>query len=162
MTYAEKLRDPRWQKKRLKILNRDGFKCRDCGGDNKTLHVHHCHYAKGDPWKTPDGCLLSLCEDCHSKRQFSENILKEEFGTLLANLSDECRVKLFECFQMLWQDPDFSEGVIIRDAYSSDWFESMRWYLALDHLGLSGVYKEVIECKPGEMPSKQCLISSHA
>lgn len=27
MTYAEKLKDPRWQKKRLRILERDAFAC---------------------------------------------------------------------------------------------------------------------------------------
>jgi len=29
-TYAEKLKHPLWQRKRLEILNRDGFKCAQC------------------------------------------------------------------------------------------------------------------------------------
>jgi len=27
LTYSEKLKDPRWQKKRLEILSRDNFTC---------------------------------------------------------------------------------------------------------------------------------------
>ena len=45
-SYYEKLLDPRWQKKRLEILNRDEFKCRSCGDDKSTLHVHHGYYSE--------------------------------------------------------------------------------------------------------------------
>ena len=65
MTYAEKLKDPRWQKKRLKILERDEFMCRHCGDNNNTLHVHHIGYSKGDPWETKDDLLITLCSVCH-------------------------------------------------------------------------------------------------
>ena len=44
MTYKEKLLDPRWQKKRLEILNRDNFTCQCCGDDKKTLNIHHKYY----------------------------------------------------------------------------------------------------------------------
>lgn len=66
MTYAEKLKDPRWQKKRLRILERDGFKCLYCSDTDKTLHVHHGYYESGkDPWDYEDDTLHTLCEDCH-------------------------------------------------------------------------------------------------
>lgn len=42
--YSEKLKDPRWQKKRLEILNRDEFACRFCGDNKSTLNVHHISY----------------------------------------------------------------------------------------------------------------------
>jgi len=29
--YSKKLKDPRWQKKRLKIFKSDKFKCKICG-----------------------------------------------------------------------------------------------------------------------------------
>lgn len=32
-TYKENLKNPKWQKKRLKILKRDDFKCRCCDSD---------------------------------------------------------------------------------------------------------------------------------
>ena len=64
--YSELLKDPRWQKKRLKILERDKFQCRSCMADDKTLHVHHIEYKDGKkPWEYPDADLITLCEKCH-------------------------------------------------------------------------------------------------
>ena len=63
--YRKKLLDPRWQKKRLEILNRDGFKCKYCGDSESTLHVHHKRYFAGDPWDINNSCLVALCADCH-------------------------------------------------------------------------------------------------
>lgn len=65
MTYAEKLLDPRWQKKRLKILERDKFSCVWCGDTETTLHVHHLVYMVKNPWESDDDHLISLCKDCH-------------------------------------------------------------------------------------------------
>lgn len=64
MTYSQKLKDPRWQKKRLEILNRDAFTCTTCGDKESALHVHHSSY-KGDPWQAEDSELTTLCENCH-------------------------------------------------------------------------------------------------
>lgn len=66
MTYSEKLKDPRWQKKRLQILDRDEWTCQWCGDKHSTLHVHHTYYEKGDPWNTDENLLITVCEDCHS------------------------------------------------------------------------------------------------
>jgi hypothetical protein len=64
--YAKKLLDPRWQKKRLGILNRDEWACRICNDKTKTLHVHHRVYiGSKEPWEVPDSALVTLCEDCH-------------------------------------------------------------------------------------------------
>jgi hypothetical protein len=65
--YAEKLRDPRWQKRRLDILSRDNFTCQSCYSTEKTLHVHHKTYIRGvDPWDYKDDYLITLCEECHA------------------------------------------------------------------------------------------------
>lgn len=79
-SYSEKLRDPRWQKKRLEILNRDHFRCRHCQDDKNTLHVHHLKYSKGkDPWDYENGFLITICETCHRNehdlRQYAESEL---------------------------------------------------------------------------------------
>jgi hypothetical protein len=67
MSYADLLKDPRWQKKRLQILERDGWKCRACHDGSTTLHVHHLIYIKGQaPWDYKDSALIALCEDCHA------------------------------------------------------------------------------------------------
>ena len=64
--YQQKLLDPRWQKKRLEILQRDGWKCIGCGSTEETLHVHHMRYVSGrDPWEYQADDLITLCEDCH-------------------------------------------------------------------------------------------------
>ncbi len=62
--YYLKLKDPRWQKTRLRIMDRDGFSCQICSSEDKPLNVHHLEYHK-EPWDTPDGSLITLCEDCH-------------------------------------------------------------------------------------------------
>lgn len=64
-SYAEKLKDPRWQKKRLKIMDRDGWECRLCEDKNFTLNVHHKKY-NGQPWEASDEDLITLCGHCHS------------------------------------------------------------------------------------------------
>lgn len=66
-SYKDKLLDPRWQKKRLRILERDKWACRCCGDKESTLHVHHVHYdprAEG-PWDYADTSLVTLCAECH-------------------------------------------------------------------------------------------------
>lgn len=66
MTYQEKLLDPRWQKRRLEILQQDNWKCAFCGDDKNTLHVHHFVYSKsGNPWDVEDGDACALCKTCH-------------------------------------------------------------------------------------------------
>jgi hypothetical protein len=65
-TYQEKLKDPRWQKRRLEVFERDGWKCRKCSRGDKTLNIHHLIYLPNkEPWEYNNKMLLTLCEDCH-------------------------------------------------------------------------------------------------
>lgn len=116
MTYAEKLRDPRWQKKRLQILERDEFKCRDCGDETNTLHVHHCHYIGSDPWHTPNALLLTVCGDCHTRRQELEADCKTALAYLLAKMSNEPDGSELQTFTEqavhASQEPDFSPVIV--------------------------------------------------
>lgn len=64
-TYAQKLKDPRWQKKRLEIMSRDQWKCTICFSSERTLHVHHLSYS-GDPWEAESDQMTTYCEDCHA------------------------------------------------------------------------------------------------
>jgi len=64
-TYQEKLKDPRWQKKRLKILERDHWSCRRCGDTKSTLHIHYRLYENENPWEIEDDMLLALCDRCY-------------------------------------------------------------------------------------------------
>lgn len=64
MTYVEKLRHPKWQKKRLEIFERDGFTCTKCGDTETELQVHHLKYT-GEPWDAPSENLVTVCKHCH-------------------------------------------------------------------------------------------------
>ena len=69
-TYFEKLKDPKWQKMRLKVLERDEWKCQICDNDQNTLAVHHRYYEKGkEPWDYPMEALITLCEECHTSER---------------------------------------------------------------------------------------------
>ena len=64
--YREYFKDPRWQKLRLKILERDNFSCQRCFDDKSTLNVHHKYYEHGKkPWEYPIEALTTLCQNCH-------------------------------------------------------------------------------------------------
>jgi len=68
MTYSEKLKDPRWQKKRLKVMEYARWRCQICGNKDNTLHCHHSYYTRGkEPWQYPDGAIICICERCHEK-----------------------------------------------------------------------------------------------
>lgn len=65
-TYSELLRDPRWQKLRLKALEAAEWKCDHCEGGKETLNVHHRWYKKdAAPWEYEHDELQVLCEKCH-------------------------------------------------------------------------------------------------
>ena len=79
--YQKKLLDPRWQKKRLEILQRDNFSCQSCCDNKKTLHIHHKIYQNCDPWDYDDKYLITLCDECHyieteSVKKFSTPVFK--------------------------------------------------------------------------------------
>lgn len=65
-SYSDKLKDPRWQKTRLEVLNRDEWMCQRCQDSESTLHVHHLNYLVGrEPWEYPPENFITLCEGCH-------------------------------------------------------------------------------------------------
>lgn len=84
-SYKEKFLDPRWQKKRLLILQRDNFSCCQCGDEKSTLHVHHKYYTFGiEPWDYPNELIETLCVDCHKQETWESLDFK---GTLKELLS---------------------------------------------------------------------------
>jgi len=75
VTYKEKLRDPRWQRLRLEIMQRDQFKCCCCGDSSETLNVHHLKYS-ANPWDTHPDDLETLCHLCHDARSSMEKKIR--------------------------------------------------------------------------------------
>lgn len=82
-TYAEKLKMPAWQKRRLEVLQKDNWKCTVCGNDKIELQVHHLDYFPGlDPWEYPDDMLKTLCSICHDKERNRTQLEKNLATTL--------------------------------------------------------------------------------
>lgn len=72
--FFAKYKDPRWQRKRLEIMGRDGWKCVCCGNSDETLNVHHAYYVKdADPWDYPESALVTLCRSCHEIKHDLKN-----------------------------------------------------------------------------------------
>lgn len=81
--------DPRWQKIRLKIMERDGFACKVCGEKTATLHVHHLKYEKGKKiWDVNDDDLETLCEKCHKNIEDLISRVRENSIPILKQSSD--------------------------------------------------------------------------
>jgi hypothetical protein len=71
--YQRKLADPRWQKRKSLIQQRDNFTCQKCADDKTEIHVHHKHYT-GEPWDAPDEDLETLCAHCHKAETEVNNL----------------------------------------------------------------------------------------
>ena len=66
-TYSEQLQHPKWQKKRLEILQRDNFSCCLCSDKETQLQIHHKRYVNGkDVWDYDSNDLQTLCKRCHT------------------------------------------------------------------------------------------------
>lgn len=107
MNYSEKLKNPQWQRRRLQVLERDEWKCHECGEADKTLHVHHRFYITGrEPWEYLPFALVSLCESCHDKGHKKASIQPWEillteifYGADSADLTEvECK-KISDCIR---------------------------------------------------------------
>ena len=89
-TYSDKLKDPRWQRKRLEVMQRDNFKCSQCKNGEITLNVHHWQYSK-EPWDAKNEDLTTVCHLCHKEIEHCKSLTKEllkhpNFRFLLSNI----------------------------------------------------------------------------
>jgi hypothetical protein len=75
--FFAKYKNPRWQKKRLEVMNASGYECESCGDKDSTLNVHHKYYVNGrDPWEYDLNELECLCASCHAQAHEAERNLK--------------------------------------------------------------------------------------
>lgn len=87
--YSEQYKNPKWQKLRLKILERDNWACQRCGDDESQLQVHHRCYIYGNKtWEYHELDLVTLCNDCHKEE-------KDGMGEEMGSLTQVLRRKLF-------------------------------------------------------------------
>lgn len=75
--FQEQIKSPKWQKRRLEIMQRDGFACQICGDEETTLNVHHLHYIPNRAyWDYEDWELITLCENCHKDEHSIDGLLE--------------------------------------------------------------------------------------
>lgn len=98
MSRDSEYKDVRWQKKRLEVLERCGWKCQfgGCTSADEQIHVHHIRYSDGPVWDTPAEDLTALCSSCHEKI----TKVKRRIGALL---------HLEENFYALWTFAEIAE-----------------------------------------------------
>lgn len=120
-SYSDKLRDPRWQRKRLEIMQRDGFKCQECGRTTETLHVHHLRYPKGvEPWDVRSELLVTLCHYCHEEMHSPDGLTALE--CLLASV-----MRLGGSFETIWALVGYLDSIQGTRKFSiAEWFEAFR------------------------------------
>ena len=118
-TYSEKLKDPRWQKLRLQVFERDEFTCRKCDCKENTLTVHHRKYHKsGNPWDIDVDYLVTLCEHCHknvedNKKEILEFLIDQNYFIGL----DRYNTSLVELLSGILENPSLLPIIqaLIRD-----------------------------------------------
>jgi len=92
-------RGPSWQKSRLDTIERQGYRCLDCGMTNEkhvakygwTLTVHHRSPYRLSGDNSPDN-LVALCRACHAKEEAAlrKRLSPEDIQTMREN-TDEMR-----------------------------------------------------------------------
>ncbi len=102
--YAAKFKDPRWQRKRLEIMERDQFACVKCGDKDSTLNVHHKFYEFGQaPWEYPPCALVTLCEVCHQDEDEYRRELPQQFFETFASKG--------------WLNSEMSDLIVVFDMF---------------------------------------------
>lgn len=127
-SYSEKLKDPRWQKKRLEIMERDSWTCQLCYAEDRPLHVHHKKYEYGkNPWDIDSAYLLTLCDNCHAieTKDYTQNI-NELIDILRQTLSSKGLYALVNAFG----NTNFSYSAdlyaeVVDDVFHSDYLEEI-------------------------------------
>jgi hypothetical protein len=120
--WSAAFRDSRWQKLRLKIMERDEWTCQCCGvNESATLNVHHQQYECGKaPWEYEDETLITLCEGCHKKLHDAKNELNKAIcscGAISGNILGIIRELIGYCHAS--SGPSFSFDTEYAVGYAS-------------------------------------------
>lgn len=87
--YAEQYKNPKWQKLRLKTLERDAWACQRCYDDESQLQVHHRRYVYGKKiWEYKLNELVTLCDECHKEE-------KEDMKEFVGHFIEILKIHLF-------------------------------------------------------------------
>jgi len=129
MDYSEQLKSPKWQKKRLEIMQRDKFTCQLCGDKETTLNVHHINYINNKKcWEYKDKELITLCEHCHKEVE----LLKKDYKTNIENIS-------------IYKSTEWENN--LRIMFISSNFLRIKVYNSIDKLIVSLDFIDIVELK---------------
>jgi len=98
-TYAAKLKDPRWKRKRRDLIIAAGCACEECGDKESRLQIHHKYHDHSlAPWEYPHKAMCVLCSGCKKARREYERLLLEsitakEGGRILDLAAELSRLK---------------------------------------------------------------------
>lgn len=142
--YFERLKDPRWQRMRLEIMQRDDFACVSCGDTESTLNVHHGYYAKDtEPWEYPEESMWTLCRACHKKAEPYRLMLRRLAGSIPPKHQHAALMLLVyvvgedmnpDAFQSLAVDVAYDEDAVwdLGESFSNEQLNSQARGLYLD------------------------------
>jgi len=83
--YTEQLKDVRWKEKSLLILKRDNYTCCRCRVSGVKFSVHHFLYFPNTKlWEYPNDLLITLCDECHSKEDWSDGFISGYITSITA------------------------------------------------------------------------------
>jgi hypothetical protein len=138
MTYSEKLQHPQWQKKRLEIMSRDGFRCVKCDSETNTLTVHHFYYVSGRmPWEYPRGSMATMCRNCH----FEGHDNSSSFPSFFTSWEISACYEIKRQIQLSQQEIAHDEGILFwieKSSQEAGWppFEAMHLLKESAELGI--------------------------
>ena len=116
MTYAQQLRHPLWQRRRLQVFQLANFTCVRCGSTSRELHAHHKTYIRDRlAWEYPDNLLECLCDPCHEQAHAQ----KARLELLIAQRPSSELPVLARLFQKLGQAMSTDEHAIRVDALNA-------------------------------------------
>lgn len=112
--YMVKLRDPRWQKCRLEVFERDVWQCTWCKAgelDRRNLQVHHGFYSREfeNPWEYPRDSLFTLCEKCHKQAEVIKQQVYAALGHLHAKYQHHVHADILRALEELEKGGRFEE-----------------------------------------------------
>ena len=123
-SYSDQYQDPRWQKKRLEVMERHGWKCQQCGTETKQLHVHHITYEDGKSvWEYDNVNFLCLCEQCHKTYHLCVDIFRRLLASCISFPNDG--IPEVAILTTMIEDAEIlvppARGKLLKAIYSSWW-----------------------------------------
>lgn len=79
--YNKYLKSKKWNGKRISVLKRDNYTCRDCGTKKALLDVHHITYDNIFCERLSD--LKTLCRKCHNIEHNITSYVPNGYVTIL-------------------------------------------------------------------------------